>query len=218
MATGDRSKRLKTNVQRVLGDLGEFKEESSSKAVYDALNRVQRRVCEEAHCLESSEELFVFSGQETYDFPDGMIHERMIIPPGSTQLKHISFEEVDRLKRSAQPSESVTDTTADNLFFYYKWENRFGFLLSDGTSPNSSVTLTVYFWRYPSSTEEISDTKDPLVENKWDTTLFYGAVAELSGEDKWWVRYETELNRLSRKEVTARSEPSRIPVTNDYDG
>jgi len=196
--------------------MGETNELALPRSVYDALNRVQRRIAEEAHCLEDKYDLTIYAGEELYDFPDGMIHERMIIPSGSTQLRHISFDEVDRLKRSAQATDS-TDATSDNLFFYYKWGGQFGFLMSDGGSPSDETTVSVYYWRYPSSTEEMSDLKDPLVEFKWDTTLFYGALAELTGDAGWFNKYEMELGRLSSKEATIRSEMTRIPTNRDYD-
>jgi hypothetical protein len=216
MATGDRSKRLKTNVQRVLGDLGEFKEEALPKSVYDALNRVQRRICEDASCLESKAELNLYQGEEFYDFPTDMIHERMLIPSGSLQLKHIGFEEVDRIKRSAQ-STDILSTTSGDVTFYYKWGSQFGFLLGSGSVPGSDSTVTVYYWRMPSSSEEMSDSKDPLIESKWDSALFYGAVAELTGENAWYIRYENEMERRVGKERTTRSDPSFIAYNGSYD-
>lgn len=217
MATGDRVKRLLTNVRSVLGDEGDRLQQASPKSVLDALNRVQRRICEEAMCLEDSYEITVDSGTETYEFPDGMIHERTLIPSGSTELKHIDFGEVNRLKRSAQADDSVSDQTSDDLWFYYKWDGKFGFLLSDGTAPNTSSTVTVYYWRYPSSSEEMTETRDPVIDNAWDGVLFYGAAAELSGDAKWWALFEKELSRKSRKEITVRSESARIIPTRDYD-
>ena len=148
MATGDRVKRLLTNVRSVIGDQGELKEQATPKAILDSLNRVQRRIAEEAMCLEESTEITVDS--ETCPFPDGFIHERMLTPSGSTQLVFTDHSEIDRLKRSNQAAD-VTDTTSDDLFFYYKWNGSFGFLLSDGSAPNSESTVTVYYWRYPSS-------------------------------------------------------------------
>lgn len=217
MATGDRSKRLKTNVQRVLGDLGELKEEALPKSVYDCLNRIQRRICEDASCLEDKTDLTLFDGEELYDFPSDMIHERMLITSGSTKLEHIGFEDVDRVKRSFQ-SQDVIDTTSGDVFYYYKWNGQFGFLLSNGGSPGSESTVSVYYWRVPSSSEEMSDTKDPVIESKWDSALFYGAAAELSGENKWFVMFEQEMSRRVGKERTTRSDPSYIPYNSNYDG
>jgi hypothetical protein len=216
MATGDRSKRLKTNVQRVLGDLGEFKEEASTKSVYDCLNRIQRRICEDASCLENKEDISLFSGEELYDFPSDMIHERMLISSGSAKLTHIGFEEVDRIKRSSQSHETL-DTTSGSVFYYYKWNGQFGFLLSSGGSPGSDSTVTVYYWRVPSTSEEMSDTKDPAIESKWDSALFYGAAAELSGDNKWFLMFEQEMSRRVGKERTTRSDPSFISYNASYD-
>jgi hypothetical protein len=217
MATGDRVKRLLTNVRSVLGDEGELKQQASPKAILDSLNRVQRRIAEEAMCLEESTEISVDSGTELYAFPDGMIHERMLIPDGAIQLKQIAFEEVDRIKRSAQADDSVTDTTADELYYYYKWSGQFGFLLSDGTSPDSGSIVTVYYWRYPSTSEEMTETRDPILDNVWDSCLFYGSVAELTGEPKWWALFEKEIGRRSSKERAIRSASGRVPNNQDYD-
>jgi hypothetical protein len=216
MATGDRSKRLKTNVQRVLGDYGELKEEALPKSIYDALNRLQRRICEDATCLEAKSDISLYSGEEMYDFPSDMIHERMLVPSDSTPLKHIGFEEVDRIKRSALAHDSL-DTTSGDVFYYYKGNSQFGFLLSSGGVPGSESTVTVYYWRIPSSSEEMSDTKDPVVESKWDTALFYGAAAELTGENGWYVKFEQEMERRVGKERTTRSEPSFVKYDNTYD-
>ena len=217
MATGDRVKRLLTNVRSVLKDQGDLNELASPKAILDALNRVQRRIAEEAMCIEDSSEISVDSGTELYNFPDDMIHERMLIPAGSTELKCIDLLEVNRLKRSAQADDSVSELTSEDLWYYYKWNGQFGFLISDGTMPNASSTVTVHYWRYPSASDEMTETKDPLIENVWDTALFYGAAAELSGENKFWMLFEKEMARRSLKEHSVRSDFGRLPQARDYD-
>lgn len=214
MATGDRVKRLLTNVRSVLGDQGELKEQATPKAILDALNRVQRRIAEEAMCLEESTEITVDS--ETCPFPDGMIHERVLIPNAATELKLIDFVEADRLKRLNQTTDT-TDTTSDDLWFYYKWNSQFGFLLCDGSVPTTESTVTCYYWRYPSTSEEMTETKDPILDSIWDTCLFYGAVADLTADPKRIQMFENELSRRSRKERTTRSEVGRIIPSGDYD-
>jgi len=216
MATGDRSKRLRTNVQRVLGDYGDNNDAALPKAIYDTLNRIQRRICEDASCLEGKSDLTLYSGEEFYDFPSDMLHERMIIPFGSIPLKHIGFEEVDRMKRSAV-STDLPDTTSGEVAYYYKWNGQFGFLMSNGGLPGSESTLTVYYWRIPSTSEEMSDTKDPAIDSRWDTALFYGAAAELTGENGWFLKFDQEMSRRIGKERTTRSEPAFVPYNNNYD-
>jgi hypothetical protein len=145
-----------------------------------------------------------------------MIAERILIPDGSTQLQRIPFEEVDRLKRSAQADDFVQSLTSTNLYFYYKWNDQFGFLMADGGLPTSSSIVTVYYWRYPASSEEMTETRDPLLSSAWDSCLFYGSAAELSGENKWFLLYEKELDRVARKSRSTRSDAGRIVPTEDY--
>jgi|WetSurMetagenome_2_1015567.scaffolds.fasta_scaffold467362_1 hypothetical protein len=211
MATGDRVKRLLTNVRSVLGDEGDAKLNASPKSILDSLNRTQRRIAEEAMCIEDSTDITVDS--ENCDFPDGMIHERVLIPSGSVALRHIDMSEVDKLKRGAQSSES----TSDSMQFYYKWQGQFGFLSAYGTAPTSESTITVYYWRYPSTSEEMTETKDPVLESLWDTALYYGAVSDLTADQKWEGKFLMELGRRVMKERSVRGEPSRIPTNQEYD-
>jgi len=66
--TGDRSKRIRTNVQRVLRDYSLTEEESTPPAIYDAVSRVQRKIAEESMCLEGKTEITTYADQELYPF------------------------------------------------------------------------------------------------------------------------------------------------------
>ena len=75
----NRSTRLRQRVQDFLGDPNGTKH-AYAKSVYNALNRAQVRVCEEANAYETSGSMNIIAGTELYAYPDGMISEIAIAP------------------------------------------------------------------------------------------------------------------------------------------
>lgn len=203
-----RSRQLRSNIQRALGDEAGLGIGLSSR-IYDTLNRIQRRIAEDALAIETVGTISLLAGTETYAFPTGFITERLLRVQDSTlELEKINMDRVEELKR-------LGSSTGDQVLYYYKWNDSFGFLTSSGSAPSAAATVDVYYWRTPA--ELISDTIDPIINSRWDTCLFYGAVAELSSENKWYILYENEFNRVRQRETMGRAESYSIPVTRSYD-
>jgi len=217
MAIGDRSKNIRQNVMGAVRDpsgLGQGQVET----VYDSINRVQRRIAEESECLEEKYDITTFPGQELYLLPTDFLRERVLIPTASlVPVKKISMTDVERIKRIHSQTD-ITGTVTVDVFYYYKWNNQLGLLGSNSAAPSDSTVISLYYWRYPNaSNETISNTVDPVVDARWDTALFYGAVADITAEPRWWDLFEKELMRQRMIERTNQAESDSIPVSQDYE-
>jgi hypothetical protein len=210
-----RSKQIRANVQRVLGNRGETFEGGLSLAIYEAGDRVQRRIAGETLCLEGFETIHTQEGEELYGFPEGMIAERKLIPQSGNELVRIGMDRVDALKRGRAGSE-VSDSSTSTPFYYYRWGNQFGFLSASGGGVGDSE-ISNYYFRYPDDSDKMSDTRDPAVPVNWDTAIFYGILAEMTGEPRWVTQYETEFERQANREKSTRAESMAIQPTGDYD-
>jgi hypothetical protein len=198
----------------VIGNIGSTFEGVQS-LIYETMNRIQTQISEDFLCIEESEDIQTSSGQEFYDFPDEFITERkLILDEGSTELKLITLDEVERLKRTANEN---PDWTADTPVYYYKWENQFGFLGYNGAVPDGEEnTITVYY--YKTAYDDImSDTVDPVLSHLWDTAIRLGTLADLLGSDKWQEKYEIEIARRGAAQSNRRAEVGQILPTGDYE-
>jgi hypothetical protein len=215
MAAGDRSKRIRQNVQNRLGDVhgtGAGKQ----TIVYDVLNRVQRRIAETANAIEDTYELNLDGDQELYDVPDGLIAEIKLMSSGAVELKKINLDEVDQFKRGFSASDSVA-WTGDDAYYYYRWANQYGFLRSNG-SVGATSTVAIYYYRAPDETTEImSDTIDPVVDRRWDSALFYGALAELTPDPQWMALFQNEVEIQKRIQRSTNIFTGDISVNRSYD-
>ena len=213
MAIGDRSKNIRMNVMQSLKDpsgLGDGQVE----IVYDSLNRVQKRIAEESECLEDIFNITLISGQELYTLPSDFLRERMVVPVGgSVAITQIGMDDLARLRLLQSSGSSSPD-----IAYYYKWNGQIGFMDANGIAPSTSSTITLYYWRYPNIVSEImSDTVDPVIDQRWDTALFYGALADINGEDRWESKFGREFARVMNVERTNQSEPGQIPTNRSYD-
>ena len=217
MAVGDRSRSIRANVMGSVGDRS-GRAEAQLERVYDSINRIQNRLVEESECLESQFDLIVVPEQEKYSLPSDFLRERILIPESSSvPLQQISLTKLDILKRRISGSD-ISDSSVSDIFYYYKWASQIGFVDFIGQAPSSEVTVTLYYWRNVDPvTEVISDSLDPVLDRRWDTALFYGAVAEIRSEAKWWSLFETEVLRQKRVERSNQAEPGVIPVNREYD-
>ena len=217
MASGDRSKRIRVNVQRVLQNRGETLEGALALSIFEAGDRIQRRIAEEALCIEGTVEIDTESGEELYQLPPDFISERIIIPSGATtELRKIDMEEVYHLKRLGA-STTASDSTADDLFHYYLWNEQIGFLLNNGGAPSSVITITMYYWRYPGTGENLSETKDPIVRPQFDDVIYKGIVAELTGDSKWEARFESTLHMAKSNERSRQEGVYQVANNRSYD-
>lgn len=217
MAAGDRSKKILANVRRVVDNQGSS-ELGVKKTVYEAIQRIQHRMAEEALNIEGKRIIETTSGQELYSLPDDFISERKLTPDGSTELKKITIDRLDELKRGLANTSETTDTTSGDVFYYYIWNGQVGFLGGSGGILTGSIDITLYYWRTPDDVvEQVSDTVDPLVPRRWDTALFYGAVAELSENDRYLQKFIIEVNRNLDRENSSRAEPLVVQNNDNYD-
>jgi hypothetical protein len=215
MATGDRSKRIRQNVQNRLGDVHGVGA-GRATIVYDVLNRVQRRIAEDANAIEDLYELELIGDQELYDVPDGFIAEMKLMSSGAVEIQKINLEQVEELKRGFANQDSVA-WTGEDAYYYYRWANQFGFLKSDGSVGSTSV-VSIYYYRAPDETTEVmSDSIDPVVDRRWDSALFYGAMAELTPDAQWMALYQNELSLQKRIQRSTNVYTGDIPVNRSYD-
>ena len=217
MAIGDRSRNIRQNVMGAVRDpsgLGAAQVE----VVYDSINRVQRRIAEESECLEERFDITTFSGQELYMLPTDFLRERVLIPSASSvPIKKIDMGEMSSIKRIHNQT-SFSNASTPDIFYYYKWNGQMGLIDSAGNAPSQSSVVSLYYWRYPNSTNEtVSDVIDPIVDPRWDTCLFYGAVADITADPKWWGLFEAEIMRQRMVERTNQAESGKVPVTQDYE-
>ena len=213
MAT--RSKRLRVNAQRLLRSYDE--ELSVPETIFEALSRVQDRIAEETHCVERVVELDV--DEEVIRLPDDFISIQKVISTSTDQTSEIvgiDFTQVDRLKRGVLSRSG--EVPAQLLMYYYLWgqeDNReIRFLLSDGSAPSSTITVNLYYWALP---EDMTEDIEPEVPRRWETTLLYGAVSDLTQEPKFLSLYDNYFLSALRKEVSARSVASQVPYNDSYD-
>ncbi len=214
MATGDRSKKIRIKVQTSLND-PEGKGIAFSGNVYDAINRIQDRICEETGGDETKETVSVVANTELYSLPSGFYAERAILQASTTLLKRLNMDEVVDIKRIGTDS---TSTTSDAIYYYF-FNDQIGFMTSAGSAPTSAMTVTLYGWknRKADGTEDCSDSVDPIVHSRWDTCLYYGATAEISMDAKWWTLYEAEFAKVRVREAGYHQASAQIPVNRDYD-
>jgi hypothetical protein len=203
---GYRSQVLRSKVQKKTDKFDDY--------VYEALNGVQLEICERATCLESKFEISVVSGTELYDFPDGFIVERVLEYPGIVKA---NIEKITEIK-------SGNNSTSSDIAYYYTFGNQIGFMLADGSAPNVTETINVYGWRRPKEdgTEKISETIDPIVNNRWDYCLELGAITRLIDDPKlisfYGGLYEQEFRKQNVIENSIDDNLWSVPYNGDYNG
>lgn len=214
MATGDRSQKIRIKIQTSLKD-PEGIGLAHSGNVYDSINRIQDRICEETGGDETKETVSVVANTELYSLPSGFYAERAIVQTSTTLLKRLNLDEVVEVKRLGT---DVTTTTTDPIYYYF-WNDQVGFMTSAGQAPTSTMTVTLYGWknRKADGTEDASDSIDPIVHTRWDTCLWYGACADISGSPDWIARYELEFQRVRLREAGYHQASYQIPQNRDYD-
>ena len=210
----NRANKLRAKIQRNLGDpagIGVAQE----GIVYDALNTVMDRICEEANAYEVTGTITLVANTELYNFPDGFIAETGT-PYGSdtTPIQKLkNMNEVFTLKRTG--SSSSSSTTVPN--YYYVLGQQIGFLSPSGSAPTAAGTITFSYFRkrLATGTEDIGESVVPIINSRWDLALELGACAEITHEPKWIALFDKEMDRRMSLENSAQGKMYDIPVVNE---
>lgn len=215
MAAGDRSKKLRGKVQQLVGDPSGIGI-AHQGAVYDALNRIQLRIAEEASADQKTETVSIVANTELYALPDGFIAAMAIRGGDTTPLEKVrNIQEVSEIKRKG----SSTSSNEVNPVYWYLWDDQIGFMTAAGGAPTGASTVTLYTVRMPKGdgTEDIGDTVDPLVHRRWDDVFIYGAAFYLTTNEKFLLLYENEFRRVKNFENIYRGNTYQIPNNREYD-
>jgi hypothetical protein len=88
------------------------------KAVYDALDRVQTRLCEEANAYETFGTMNLIANTERYNYPDGMVSEIAIVPGTFGTIVGSAVTKVGYVNGIMEVNVNTTDTliTFDDAF------------------------------------------------------------------------------------------------------
>jgi hypothetical protein len=185
-----RTKKIVTNVQQAVGDPQGLSKAITTR-VYYWLNIVQRRICDEANAVQEKGTITLVGGTELYDFPSGFISEIALVAPTNTSLQRLTMKQVGDIKTSG------ANTDSSYPLYFYKWGGKMGIMSATGTAPTDSGTLTIYYWRTQKDDgiEDISDSVEPIVPQRWDTVLELGATAFLTKDAKDIQIYEMEFAR-----------------------
>lgn len=190
-------------------------EEGLGLAIFEAGDRIQRLIAGECLCLEATSEDSTISGTETYGLPDDFIAERVVRATNSSiSVVKVNRDKYASLKRML--ASDTSDESASNLFYYYIWGGEIGFLLSSGAAPTSEIPFQIDYWRYPGTGEKLSNTRDPVVDRRFDDCIYKGIVAEMTMDMKWHALYEESYQRAKTVEDARTTENLQIPVS-DYD-
>lgn len=212
MATsGDRSQKIRIKIQSALGDPEGKTLLAYPGNVYDSLNRVQNSILEQYSAGQQTSTISIVANTELYDLPSGFAGFAAIIPGSTTPLTELTMDQVADIKRAGT---ALDGTTTDPVYFYI-WKDQVGFMNPAGGAPASASTVTLYNWG--NVVNDASDTIDPTTNKRWDTALFYGSMADITGDPKWITRYELECKKQNTTEMAYRKQHYQIPVNRNYD-
>ena len=131
----------------------------------------------------------------------------------TTKLQKLELKDLSELKR-------VGDAMAtDDVVYYYKVGKKLGFVGVSGGPVSTANTVTVWYSRSPLSdgSEDLSDSVLPIVDKRWDDALTFGACFEITGDTKWLLLYEKELERMRTLQNTQIDRSYLVPSNRDYD-
>lgn len=221
MAAGDRTKRIR---QRVLdriafaSGLGRI----SHEKIHRTMDDVQREISEALLCLEGKWEIVVSNTDELVAFPPNFVAEKQLTPrSGSQPLERIDLAKRDVLKReynAVQNGDSAITNENSDVFYYYQWNDNFGFLLQNGQVPSSDIEIDCYYWHTPDPTaDKVSDSKDPILHRRFDRLIEYMTLSEITGRPEDEQRWEREMSRMEERVNTTNIDVGSVPTTRDYD-
>lgn len=214
MAAGDRTKRIAARARDLIKDEPGVSVGNVDK-MYDAINVIQARLCEESTGVQGKTTISVVGGTELYSFPDGFIDELSVIPASQSPLTKIEPWQMTEIKRAG----ASTDSTTTDPTYYYKWNNQFGFISPGGSAPTGSGTVTLYYWRRPKAdgTEDVGSSVDPILDSRWDRALEYGSAWYLSQLPALKALFDEEVERQIGLDSSAKDLTYRVPVNRSYD-
>jgi hypothetical protein len=133
----------------------------------------------------------------------------------TTYIQKIEMREL--ALRKAQGGGISADDNSNIL--YYKYNKKFGFVDVNGQPLTEANSVTIFYARKPLSdgTETISDSIEPIIDDRWDDYLVFRAAFELTGKPEFLAMAGDELRRLRTLQGAERDRVYYIPTNRDYD-
>jgi len=128
----------------------------------------------------------------------------------TTQIFKIQLKGLAELKRAG------TDASSNDVLYYYKLNKKLGFVNGSGSAVSTATTVTLWYYRVPISGEETSNSIEPIIDSRWDNALCYGACFDLTGNEKWLLLYERELDRVRSLELAQNDRSFQVPANEEY--
>ena len=174
MATARRTREIVQSVLEELSDTGA--RTYTRERVLREISKVQREVCREAIALKAEDVIALEAGTETYDV-DVLTHKLItLIEPAGWQ------KPVQVINSAAEWSEARRQSRLPQDQPLYGFFNNK--VLHLWPAPQTTGEEIGYIASvYPDA--DITEDKDPQVEDKWDKVLIYGVLSRLAkGKDK----------------------------------
>jgi hypothetical protein len=130
-------------------------------------------------------------------------------------LQKIELKTLAKLK-TQYPGQTTQDVT--NLF-YYKEQKQLGFVNIVGTPVTENATVTLWYYRRPLSdgSETISDSIEPIIDDRWDDYLVFYACYLMTGDPKFLAQSKDEMNEIRPLQLAQVDRTAQIAVNRDYD-
>ena len=169
MAAGDRTKKIVGRVWAIIADGGPNipAPVDRESLIHGAINDFQRRIAEEALCVETSANLTVSSG--TTSEPSGFFRFKLIaLPSGQTlQVEELDLTEYDYITRYSPTS------FPQSPIYFKRWAGTLTFYPTP-----SNATYTGYYWKIPST--DVSTSVDPETPAIFDKAIEYGVLSDIA--------------------------------------
>lgn len=182
---GDRTDKIHDRVRLVLGI--DAIDKIPSNLLYGKIDDLQRRIAEDALCIEGSASLVVSGG--TVSEPSGFFRFKQIVLGTGSKIQptELDVNEYDALTR-------ISPSTTGAEEFFKRWGGTLTFYSLD------NGTYTAFLYKVPST--NVSTTVDPETPQTFDLAIEYGTVAELAPlvggmeiAGNYYALYEKEFRR-----------------------
>lgn len=106
-----------------------------------------------------------------------------------------------------------------SVYYYYKLNKKFGFVDSSGQPLSSNDSVTFFYYRKPKSdgTETISDSIEPIIDERWDDYLVFRACFDMTGNPQYLALAQAELERCRSLQLAEQDRMFVTPPSREYD-